>query len=216
MKKANIIKSVAVLSMLTMVGGGVIAAQAAANNSNGLFGGRGKGKVMEKRADLTAEQKAEMNTKMEAVRTALKNNDYNAWVAAVKAIDANSPQLKEVTATNFADFVAKHAEREAEMTARKTKQEAVKSALANSDYAAWVTAVTAENPDCPLLSKITSSNFASYVQAFKLREQASQIMKDLGVEGEGFGMGNHGEGGPEEMGMMGLGKMHNRGVNSEK
>lgn len=216
MKKANIIKSVAVLSMLTMVGGGVIVAQAAANNSNGLFGGRGMGKIMEKRADLTTEQKADIQVKMEAIRTALKNNDFNAWVVAVKAIDANSPQLREVTATNFADFVAKHVEREAEMTARKTKQEAVKSALANSDYSAWVSAVKAENPDCPLLTKITSNNFASYVQAFKLREQSNQILKDLGVEGEGFGMEIHGKGGQEGMGMMSVGKMHGRAMGSEK
>lgn len=216
MKKVNIIKSVAVLSMLTMVGGGVIVAQAATNNSNGFFGGRGMGKIMEKRADLTTEQKADMQAKMEAVRTALKNNDYNAWVVAVKAIDANSPQLREVTATNFAEYVAKHAEREAEKVAREKKQEAIKSALTNGNYSAWVVAVKAENPDCPLLTKITSSNFASYVQAFKLREQSNQILKDLGVEGEGFGLKNHREGGPVGMGMMGLGKMHGRGMNSEK
>ena len=102
------------------------------------------------------------------------------------------------------------------MTARKTNQEAVRSALANSDYTAWVTAVKAENPDCPLLTKITSNNFASYVQAFKLREQSNQILKDLGVEGEGFGMEMHGKGRHEGMGMIGSGKMHDRGMNSEK
>src|SRR3989339_1708558 len=104
MKKSNIAKSIAALSVITMIGGGIVAAQASNENGNNLFGGRGKGKNIEKRTELTAEQIADRQAKMDAVRTALDNKDYNAWVAAVTAMDANSPQLKTITADNFSEY----------------------------------------------------------------------------------------------------------------
>jgi len=137
MKKSNIIKGVAALSVASLVGGGIMVAQAASNNSKGLFGGRGDGKQIEKRAQLTDEQKAEMEIKMEE---------------------------------------------------QKTKRAAIETALKNGDYNAWVTAVKAENENCPLLGKITSSNFSSYIQAYNLRQQADEILNNLGIQGEeGFG-----------------------------
>lgn len=206
MKKSNIIKGVATLSVVSLVGGGIMVAQAASNNSKGLFGGMGEGKRMEKRAQLTDEQKAEMETKMAAVRTAIENSDFNAWVTAMKAIDENSPALKQVTADNFSEYIAKQQERETKMEEQKTKRAAIETALENGDYNAWVTAVKAENENCPLLSKITSDNFSTYVQAHNLRQQADEILKGLGVQGEeGFGGMGRGHG-PEGMGfgrMMG-------------
>lgn len=164
MKKSNLVKSIAALSLITMIGGGIIAAQAASNNANtstnNLFNGRGNGKNIENRVKLTDEQIADRQTKMDAVRTALTNNDYSAWVAAVTALNANSP----------------------------------------------------------LLEKITLSNFTSFVKAHELREEANTIMKELGIENEGIGMGmgGQGKGNRGGMGMMGLGGGCNQTANLEK
>lgn len=202
---------VAALSVLTLVGGTAMAANAASNNSNKVFG-RGKKMNIENRTPLTATQIADMKAKQATIKTALENSDYNAWVAAVKAENANSPLLTKITSDKFAQYVSDFKTREAKMTEQKTKVDAIETALKNSDYNAWVTAVKVENTNSPLLTKITSSNFASYVQAYNLRKQADTIMKGLGVNGEGFGMGGRGQvGSTGEMGGfegMGFGGMH--------
>lgn len=214
MKKSNIIKGVAALSVLSLVGGGIMVAQAASNNSNGLFGGRGIGKHLGKQADLSSEQKAEMQTKMEAVRAAVVNSDYSAWVTAMKAIDENSPALKQVSADNFSEYVAKQQEMETKMTQRNAQREAIEKALDNGDYSAWVTAVKAENENCPLLTKINASNFSTYVQAHNLRQQANEILKNLGIEDEkGFGEMGRGHG-PKGMGMGIMGDAPEAPVNN--
>ena len=150
--------------------------------------------------NLTDAQKADMKTKMDAVKTALDSGDYNAWVTAVKAMDANSPILQKVTADNFKDYVAQNKTKEADMAAQKTKMEAVKTALDSGDYSAWVTAVKAMDANSPLLTKITSDNFSQYVQANQLRQQADTILKTLGVDqGEMGGPGGMHGGRPGDM-----------------
>lgn len=92
-----------------------------------------------------------------------------------------------------------------EMTA---KQEAVRAALDASDYNAWVTAVKAGNANSPVLAKINASNFARYVEAYKLQGQAHAIMTELGLnqgQGQGMGMGGFGRGHMGEG--LGLGRM---------
>ena len=132
-----------------------------------------------------------MQAKMTAVKTAIQNNDYNAWVNAEKAINANSPQLAKVTADNFATFAKDYQDRETKMTEQKTKMDAVNAALQAGDYSAWVSAETAANANSPALSKITATNFSQYAQAFQLRQQAGNILKTLGVDGgQGFGPGH--------------------------
>lgn len=77
---------------------------------------------------------------------------------------------------------------EARLQAWQAHRTAVQTALKNNDYAAWVAAVGTSSP---LVAKITTANFAQYVQAFNLeqqadalRQQAAGILKNLGV---GFG-----------------------------
>lgn len=80
----------------------------------------------------------------------------------------------------------------AQIAARKTEMTAIKTALTNSDYNAWVTAVKAKNPKSLLLTKITATNFNQYVQANNLEMQAENIFKTLGVNDyEGRFMGEH-------------------------
>jgi len=97
-------------------------------------------------------------------------------------------QFNQDRGAKFATLTdAQKAEMEANRTAMETKFAAVKTALSAGDYNAWVTAQTAINEDCPLLTKITVDNFSQYVQAYNLRTQADTIMQDLGVDGPGLG-----------------------------
>jgi hypothetical protein len=90
----------------------------------------------------------------------------------------------ELTAEQKATMEARMASREAEM-------QAISAALQAGDYNAWLTAVKAENENCPLLETINATNFGRYAEAHKLHLQAQTIMEELGIErpGKGFGAG---------------------------
>lgn len=47
-------------------------------------------------------------TNMATLRTAINNNNYEAWKVAVKKINPDSPLLSKVTAENFSRLVAAH------------------------------------------------------------------------------------------------------------
>lgn len=162
MKKKALIKGIVALSALALIGGGVVAANAAnttvssdtstATVKRESFGPRGgRGERGQKPTELTDAQKAEMETKL---------------------------------------------------AERKTKQEAVKTALASGNYDTWVAAVKAADEKCPLLEKITVSNFSRYAEAENLRQQAESIMEELGLSGKGLGMG---QGMGQDMGEPGRG-----------
>lgn len=202
MKKKKILIPMSLMTLL-IAGVGVSQAMAADNSTSAkLF--KWGGQQKERPAELTDEQKTEMKTKMDAVKAAEASGNYNAWVVAVKDMNKNSPLLKQAaSADEFKAYLEKKAEREAEMTERKTKMEAVKTALASGNYDAWAAAVKAENENSPILEKITSENFSKYVEANNLRTQADNILKELGIQGEGrgdMGLGGMtgGHGGPRD------------------
>jgi len=115
---------------------------------------------------------------------------------AVKAADnATTPtdsfpgfRWTNLTAEQQADMEAKRAEHE---KLREANRAAIQSALDSNDYQAWLKAVGTANP---LAQKITADNFAKFVEAHKLRQQANQIMSELGLEGQGFGQMGMGQG----------------------
>lgn len=200
MKKKYFIPGLAVLSVLAITAG-TSSVMAASTSTNSLLD---KFKIHQKGQELTDAQKTEMKAKMDAVKSALEAGDYTAWVAAETAINADSPELKNVTSDNFSSYVEKYKERETKMAEQKTKIDAVETALTNSDYNAWVTAQKALDTNSPLLTKVTSDNFNKYAQANNLRKQADSIMKDLGINGAGRGnMGGFGGPGGGHGGMGG-------------
>ena len=133
MKKDTLVKGAAVFGALALMAGGMVAADAAINNSAiknlntnqaqksgqglGLGHERGQGQMMAglsetertaKLAEMEANRsvhQAEMTVQRTAVTAAINSNDYNAWV---KAVGADSPLAKKVTAANFAKFSEAH------------------------------------------------------------------------------------------------------------
>ena len=67
------------------------------------------GRITQEEADERAAKHAQRKATHEAARTAIENNDYNAWAAAV----AGTPQADKVDATTFSKLVAAHSLREA-------------------------------------------------------------------------------------------------------
>lgn len=59
------------------------------------------------------------------------------------------------------------------------------------DYSAWKVVVGDNNP---FAGKITAENFTRFTESHNLRQQADNIMTELGIEkapGDGFHMGAH-------------------------
>jgi hypothetical protein len=78
---------------------------------------------------------------------------------------------------------------DAQKTAMETKKTAIEAALKANDYNAWVTAV---GVNAPILQKINTANFNSYIQLHNLRQQEDVLITQLGLNGNGehgLGMG---------------------------
>ena len=78
---------------------------------------------------------------------------------------------------------------------REARREAMENALESGDYNTWVAAVK-ENvgEDAPILEKITADNFAEFVEAGGYMQRGREMMDELGVKGQEFGMGRGGQG----------------------
>jgi len=117
MKLNKFTKGVVAFSVLSMLASGALVASAATTDSTSTAIGNGYGRQFDKDRgsrfeNLTDAQKAEMEanraameTKFEAVKAALVASDYNAWVAAQTAVNANCPLLTKITADNFSQYV---------------------------------------------------------------------------------------------------------------
>lgn len=156
---------------------------------------------------------------MQAVMTAIENNDYSAWKDAVGKLANGSEILAKVNETNFSKVVeAYNLAKDGKMDEAKaivdelglngligmgpmgepSEMKAIRTALENNDYNAWKTAVANLPNADEQTSKINENNFSQLVEAFNLDKQSKEILKDLGVRGFG-GMGR-GRGGHPGMG----------------
>jgi len=137
MKNKKLLNTVIALSALALIGGGLIAVQAAENASFERKAMKGNGE-MRGFENLSEEEKAEREATRESHR--------------------------------------------AEMSA---DSEAVEAAIAAKDFNAWKEAIGENNP---FAEKITADNFAKFIEAHNLMEQAREILKVIGIE-DGSGMG---------------------------
>ena len=116
MKNKKLMNTVIALSALALIGGGIIASQAASDNIFEARNGKAMGGEARGFENLSEEEKivmeaqrenrqAEMQADFEAVEAAILANDYNAWK---NAIGGNNPFATKVTADNFAQFIKAH------------------------------------------------------------------------------------------------------------
>lgn len=117
----------------------------------------------------------------EAIEAAIESEDYDAFVEAT----GNS----NITETQFEEMLERHAEMETRRTEMEAEREAIQNAIEAGDYATWASLVAEQNPDAPILEKITADNFSQLREMQQLREQIRGIQDELGVGQFGFGPG---------------------------
>lgn len=143
----------------------------------------------------------------QAAEEALENNDYDSWQELMSGSPMADKIKDKITEENFnklaeADGLMKAGKYDearqireelgfgfgpgmgkmgpgGKMPLKPKNMEAVKVALDNSDYDAWLEAVGA---DSPIAEKINEDNFSKLVEAHKLQEQAREILEELGLK----------------------------------
>lgn len=115
MKRINLVKGAAALSILSLAAYGLMSANSVSASTTSTSTGTSTIKTStvgpghrfgrEHEKDLTAAQIADRTAKMTAIKTALDAGDYSAWVTAVKAIHSDSPLLTEITSDKFSKYV---------------------------------------------------------------------------------------------------------------
>lgn len=115
MKNKKLTNTVMALSALALIGGGLIAVQAAEDISferhalRGSGEGRGFANLSEEekaeREATRESHRAEMSADREAVEAAIAAQDFNAWK---EAIGENNPFADKITVDNFSKFIEAH------------------------------------------------------------------------------------------------------------
>lgn len=150
-----------------------------------------------------------LNPDRQAIMEALDNSDYQTWENLTKDSPRAEEMLSVINETNFAQFVEAHnlmkngdfegakvifdqlgivkPEGRGEGLGGGEHAQAVKDALDNNDYSAWLEAIKdAPNYD-ELTTAINESNFAQLVEAHNLMESgdvdgAKEIFDQLGIK----------------------------------
>jgi hypothetical protein len=116
-----------------------------------------------------------------AVQTAIDNNNFNAWKAAIEST---------LTQTNFDKLVEMHKS----MSEKQTAEQAVRDAINSGDYNAYVSAMNTLNNLVSSMTPVNESEFSKLVQQYQAW-QGGNLTKgpaDQGSQhmGRGLGMGN--------------------------
>ena len=132
-----------------------------------------------------------------AIKTALNNNDYNAWLLAVGP-DSQIAQI--INQNNFPRLIESHnltqqaesIQKELGIKDLKIQHQinqvknikTGKKAILNNDYQAFIKALP---KNCPMIEKINKQNFSQLVEAHQLIQngeirEAKEIMKKLDIK----------------------------------
>ena len=176
------------------------------------------------------------------IKTALDNSDYSAWSEAVSQTPRGEEMLSVINETNFDQLVEAHNLMESgdKEGAKEIMEslgldeffgkgpdgqmgdpeqfQAVKDALDNNDYQAWVDAISGTPKGDKMLEVINESNFDKLVEIHNLRNQIQEISTELGLpemKGPGFG-GNRGEGPMDTGNSSGQGQNGQGNTNSQQ
>lgn len=182
--------------LTTILGAGTIVAAAGglvASNVNAQVTTTDTGSTTEVRA-----QRGKMSPENEAVRTAIENKDYPAWVTAVTNSPRGDELLSKVNEGNFARFIEMlEAQKNGDETTAETiraelglptkaemtaQREAITTALDNNDYEAWKVAMANSPKESDMLSKIdTEAKFQLLVEMHNNHERNEAISTELGL-----------------------------------
>lgn len=118
-----------------------------------------------------------------AIQEAIAAGDYDTWKEAMTA---------DLTQERFEKLVARHQEGQVCFNAH----EAIQAAIEDDDYDAWLEATQAAD-ECrrgPTAETLTEDDFELLVQLHQARadgddQTAQELAEELGIPGQGFGMG---------------------------
>jgi hypothetical protein len=125
-----------------------------------------------------------------AIKTAIDNADYNAYIAA---LDAGWNAYKAtITQDKFNQMVAQHKDMQQKKADAEAQKQKIDQAINNSDYAAWKNAIANTPNGQKLTQVITQDNFAKYVEMTKAMQNgdynsAKKLATELGLKGFGRG-----------------------------
>lgn len=106
MNKKNLLRVSFALAAVALIGGGVIAVNAASSTSENNFNQKRSGNRLDaSQLEAREERQAQREFVQPAVLAALEAGDYNAWQAAV---GENNPFQDKITAENFDKFTEAH------------------------------------------------------------------------------------------------------------
>lgn len=106
MTKKNLLRATFALAACALIGGGVIAVQAASETSDNSFRMKRAGNCLDaSQLEARAERQAQGQLHQTAAIAALEAGDYSAWQ---EAVGDNSPFKDKITAENFDRLVEAH------------------------------------------------------------------------------------------------------------
>jgi hypothetical protein len=123
----------------------------------------------------------------EAIEEAIEAEDYAAFIEATGR--------DNLTEEKFETMVERHSEMEEKRLEKEANRELIQEAVESGDYETWAILIAEQNPDSPMLEKITADNFSQLQEIHDLREELRVIEEDLGIEkGDHRGQGGeHGQ-----------------------
>jgi len=137
-----------------------------------------------------------------ATANAIKNNDYNAYM---NALDAKWQAYRSsITQDVFNKMVQDHNNRTAQMQQRQATNAQIAQAIKDDSYTEWQQAISTLPKAPAFTSKITASNFDTYVQLYNAQQsknwtEVKTLSDSLGIKGApavfgpmGSGRGNSG------------------------
>ena len=104
MKNKNLVRATFALAAAALIGGGIIAAQAASSDT-AFANRRAEAPLNASQLETRAERQAQMEANRTASLAAIEAGDYNAWK---EAVGENNPFADKITAENFSKFVEAH------------------------------------------------------------------------------------------------------------
>ncbi|MCF7860629.1 hypothetical protein K9M79_00160 [Candidatus Woesearchaeota archaeon] len=150
---------------------------------------------------LSTEDRELIDAQHEAIQTAIDNEDYSAWSAAVNTMhELRAPDTSEEA---FNEILERHSD----MQSNHENMEAIFEALEDKDYTTWKSLVDDMEQVPPMFEQITEENFEQFADMHTAMqnqdfETAREIRDELGLERPQVKLGLNGQSGMHKLGGM--------------